>query len=227
MTRGLYFIPMLERALKEPDPAAALVRAFEQIDLKGAYEPYTEGHRNFLRFMTLAWSHRDAVTRDNVYRLLAEWALGPVGASETQDRSLLDVIRSEPRWKTDYEAFCDELAIAHRAEVPDPTIEVVKDEQKVGEVHFDRVPGCQALGDIAPGDYTLKLLNTGWIIWHGELTSTELICTDAYGDVDLCLAAGLDQTKPTDEKDLLGNNRIILRTYAGLERGSIEIELMR
>jgi len=78
-----------------------------------------------------------------------------------------------------------------------------------------------------PGNYVLKLLNTGWTIWHGELTARELIRMEAFGDRDLRLAAGVRKGRPTDKKDLLNNREVILRTFAGIESGSIEIELAR
>jgi hypothetical protein len=227
MDESLYFIPIIERALEEPDAAAALEKAFCEIKHKGVQEPYTEGSRNFEQFMGIAYSCREAVVSDHLRRLIAELSIGTFGGTEQESKLLLDVVNSRPDWKEEYEAFCRQHALEIPVHSHSAIIQVSHNERIMGELDFDDVPGCKSMDGIAPGDYVLKLLNTGWTIWRGELTARELILGEAFRDRDLRLAAGESEGQPTGEKDLLNNGEILLRTYAGIESGSIEIELVR
>jgi hypothetical protein len=227
MNEGLYFIPIIERALKEADSTAALEKAFREIRLKGVEEPYAKGLKNFEQFMGIAYSHREAVVSDHVHRLIAELATGTFDAAERERKLLLDVINSRPDWQAEYEAFCREHAAEDFLQDPNPVIQVSSNGRVVGELLFDEVPGSKSIGGIMSGNYVLKLLNTGWTIWHGELTARELIRTEDFADTDLPLAAGEGEGRPTCEKDLLHNGEVVLRTYAGIESGRIEIELAR
>ena len=56
MKRDLYFIPILCRAFDEPDRAAALRRAFAEIERLGRFENYRVGLRQFHRFMKEAYT---------------------------------------------------------------------------------------------------------------------------------------------------------------------------
>ena len=72
----------------------------------------------------------------------------------------------------------------------------------------------------------LKLLNTGLILWEGELVAQDLIWTATHEGQALPLAAqtaGIRQ-RPTREW-VLPDRQLVLRTFTGLERGTIELEL--
>jgi hypothetical protein len=227
MSDGLYFIPIIERALEEPDVAVALEKAFCEIKHKGVQEPYTDGSRNFEQFMGIAYSCREAVVSDHLHRLIAEMDLWPFGGTEQERKLLLDVINSRLDWKEEYESFCRQYATEVVVQDLNPIIQVSSNEWIVGELRFDKVPGRGSIDGIVPGTYVLKLLNTGWTIWRGELTARELIRAEAFGDRDLRFAAGESEAQPTGEKDLFNDGELVLRTYAGIEKGSIEIELTR
>jgi hypothetical protein len=227
MSDGLYFIPIIERALEEPDVAAALEKAFCEIEIKGAQERYVEGCRNFELFMDIACSHHEVVVSSCVRRLIVEMGMGTFGGNEQERRLLLDIVKSRPDWEEEYEAFCRQYAPEIPVQSQRAAIQVSHNGRVIGELVLDNVPGCKWMGGIVPGHYVLKLLNTGWTIWRGELTAPELILGEAFRDRDLRLAAGEGEEQPTGEKDLLNNGEILLRTYAGIESGSIEIELVR
>ncbi len=69
------------------------------------------------------------------------------------------------------------------------------------------------------------MLDTGWVIWQGELTERDLIWMAAFPDVPLDLAADTDETsaRTTREESLL-DGELILRVIPGLESGNIELE---
>jgi hypothetical protein len=227
MSEDLYFIALIEEALNEPDVVAALERAFGDIECKGVQEPYINGHRNFEQFMDIAYSHREAALDDYVHTLIAELATGAFVTRESDGELLWRVINSRHDWREAYDTFCREHGTPDLLRDATVVIQISRNGQIVGELCFDRVPGCKSMGGVVPGDYIVKLLDTGWTIWRGELTARELLQAEAFGEAELRFVAGKGERRPTGQKDLLNNGEIVLRTYAGIESGSIEIELMR
>ena len=226
MNDHLYFIPILERALEQADVDWALDAAFDEITRTGACEPYGEGYGNFKWFMEVVYSHLKAVAGHDVPRRIAEAAAGTPDPGDQEDATRPQIVNG-PREENDaFESFGNERT-SGRFALDRPSIQVLSRKSIIGQLHFDRVPSRGSIDGIVPGHYVLKLLNTGWTIWHGELTGRELILTEAYGEVDLCLAAGAEGGPPTSEIDLLNDGEITLRTYAGIEAGTIEIELVR
>jgi hypothetical protein len=170
----LHFIPMLEQALKSPDPKSALADAFDQIKQSGTPEAYSQ----FEIFM------------DEAYRRCEE-----IGMDIT-------------------EFIC-------------PVIQLLSNDRVVGELTFSQSLKTNSIGNIVPGRYQLKL-NTGRIIWEGELTPEELIWSEAFPEQKLELAAEtIDAEKTPTREIMVWDGEIIIRTYAGIESGSIEIKLTK
>ena len=222
MSQNLYFIPLITGALQEPDIEKALREAFCKIKRLGTEKRYAEGLSNFRIFMDSAYRHHQMTAIDGALELIAQLATGTFGGSLQEKRAFLDFIRSHPDLKTRYEAI-------RRVEEDEdftrgfPVIGVLSDRGYDATKEFKKVPDCESFERILPGNYTIRLANTGWIIWEGELTAQKLIWHEAHTGENLPLAAGEGQ--PTDEIDLLNNGQVILRTYAGIESGRIEIEL--
>ena len=227
MDDSLYFVTMLVEALRQPEPQRSLQEAFVQIERMGDQKRHSEGLLNFRRFMDIACSHADMVDLDAARELIAELATGALEGEE-QEAGLVNMIESHPVWKAEYEEMCAELVGQAPLDESMPIIGVFGREGKVGEMVFERVPGRASLEGILPGLCVLKLLNTGWVLWEGELTARDLIWTAAYGARDLKLAAqtGGARRRPT-HRSVLPERHLILRTFAGLEHGTIELELTR
>ncbi len=196
----LYFISIIARALQSPDVERALRDAFHEIKKKGKEERYTEGFRNFELFMDTVCSRHEAVTNDYIRELIAELATGTFEGTEQEKKVLTNII-------------CTQVF---------PEIAVLSEKGPARYVSFPKGPGCQHLDNILPGKYKLELTNSGWTIWKGKLTAEELILPEGE---NLSLAAGVGA--PTKKIDLLNNGEVILRTYAGIESGCVEIELTR
>ena len=58
MSDDLFFIPMIARALRESDPRAAMVDAFEQMRAMGKEPRYRRGYQQLLEFMDSAFTAR-------------------------------------------------------------------------------------------------------------------------------------------------------------------------
>ena len=55
MSDDLFFIPMIAKALREPDPKAAMIDTFEQIRAMGTEPRYQRGYKQLIEFMGLDW----------------------------------------------------------------------------------------------------------------------------------------------------------------------------
>lgn len=224
MSENLYFITIIARALQEPDIEKALRKAFGKIKQMGAEERYAEGFKNFELFMEAAYNRNQITAADHARELIVHLGMGMFEGTAQEKETLLDIIASHPEWKAEYEAFC-QMEADNDLTQEFPVIEVSSDKGFVIRKTFEKVPGHESFDGILPGNYKIKLVNTGWIIWEGQLTAKNLIWPEAHEGKNLPMAAGEGQ--PTDEVDLLNNREVFLRTYAGIESGRIEIELTR
>ena len=219
----LFFISIVVRALQSPDVERALRDAFREIKKKGSEERYAEGFNNFKLFMDAVCCRHDAMVNYYIHELIALLGTGMFEGILQEKESLLNIINSHPQWKAEHEAFC--RMEAHEDLTQDfPVIEVLNEKGFVRELTFTKPSGCKSIDNIVPGNYQLKLVNTGWLIWEGHLAAEKLISFEAHKNKNISLAAGAPI--PTGEIDLLNNEELILRTYAGPESGCIKIELI-
>ena len=227
MSEHLYFISIIARALQEPDIKKALKKAFRKIKRMGSEKRYAEGFENFELFMDAAYSRHQIIATDHISELMAQLATGMFEGSAQEVQRLLDTINSHPEWKAQFEAIRRSEADENIMQ-ESPVIAVSGDKGLAIERTFRKVPGCESFDRIVPGIYTVRLVNTGWVIWEGKLTTEELIWSEAHENKNLPMAAETEGIKKeaTYQEDLLGGD-LILRTYAGLESGSIELELTR
>ena len=221
MNNNLFFVPIIAVALQSSYVKRALRDAFREIKKKGSEQRYAQGYLNFELFMQEVYNRYQVTATDHVRELIAMLGTGMFEGPLQEKESLLNIINSYPDWKAEYEAFC--RMEAHEDLTQDfPVIAVLSEKGLVKEITFTKVLGCESVGDILPGKYVIKLVNTDWIIWEGQLTAEELISPEAHKSENLPLAAGA--IPPTGEIVLLGGD-LILRKYAGTENGRIEIEL--
>jgi len=222
MSENLYFITIIARALQEQDVEKALRKAFREIKKKGTQKQYAEGFRNFELFMDAAFKRSEITITDHVHELITQLGTGMFEGTAQEMKLLLEILRSHPEWETEYETILRMEVDEHRAQ-KFTVIEVSNDRGLVIERTFKKVPGRESFEGILPANYRIKLVNTGWIIWDGKLTAEELI------RIALDMAA---ETKGISKRckskiDLLNNGELILRTYPGMVKGRIEIELTR
>lgn len=95
------------------------------------------------------------------------------------------------------------------------------------ERQFEQETGSRFahIENIDPGFYAISL-SSGRVLWEGALSESHLVWSEAFPDKSLQLAAdtGGAEILPTFEEDLL-DGEIMLRVYAGLESGRIELEM--
>jgi len=221
MNHNLYFVPILAQALEEPDRGASLRKAFETIERLGQEPGYQEGYRNFCQFMAEILMHR---------RLLDEHDLRMVALERVTD-SPSEVKRSEPllaqllgrgRWlKDEYEA----LAQTCKARPEGFALQLLVGGRSIAELTFETARGRRTVNAVRPGHYVLRL-DTGLVLWEETLSAADLLWTEAFGGKELALAAEAGQVRRRPSRELkIPNTGLILRTFPGIECGSLEIEL--
>jgi hypothetical protein len=215
----LYFIPIIARALQEPDIGKALRKAFDKIKQMATEKRYAEGFKNFELFMQEAYNRHQVTATDHVRELIAQLGTGMFEGAAQEKEALLDIINSHPEWKAEFEAFC-QMEADNDLTQKLPVIEVSSDKGFVIRKTFEKVPGHKFFDGLLPGRYKIKLVNTGWTIWEGRLTANKLI------DENLSVAAATTKGTFTYEK-ILADRDMVFRTYAGVKNGCIEIELTR
>jgi len=184
MQDDLFFVPMIARALQQPDPKAAMLEVFEEIRRMGQETRYGRGYQQFLRFM-------ESVDQTRLQEAPEE--LGAEILTAMERPAGIEII-------------------------------VEKNDDVVTAFSFEQPFGIRSVDEIAPGNYRVKL-DTGRILWEGNLAEQDLLWSKAYPGEPLKMAADSGQPigKPTREIPLL-DETVLLRVYAGLESGFLEIE---
>jgi len=226
MTEDLYFIPVLEKAFQEAESKTALKNAFDEIERLGKQKQYREGFSNFNRFMGQVCKYQELWKSDSMHQLIATIATGTFEGAEKEKQVALESIISHPEFKAKYEAVCREVG-EDSGKHTTAIIQVFSGKRLIGEMAFAKAIGCESIEGIFPGSYTLKL-DIGRVIWKGNLAGKDLIWTEAFGAKRLDLAAETEdvERQPT-RKIVLLDEDVVLRTFAGIESGSIEVELTK
>lgn len=121
-------------------------------------------------------------------------------------------------------------AVVSTPPVPSPRdirILLYRQGQQVEALWFPAGTGTGIVPGIIPGPYQL-ITDTGWLLWEDRLTPEDLLWSVAFPGRALPMAADTEASarQPTRQVDLL-DGTVILRTYAGLESGLLQIDVVR
>ena len=193
MSHNLYFIPILAKELAKADLEKSLDSAFALIEQLGRQQIYTEGYRNFCRFMSESFARRQQVDEQTVRNAMLSHVEST--ATETKVCDLHDQIQKDKslRFKEEHEALCREFELSTER-IWIPTFHVICNGRELEQVNFPPQPGCQTVEEISPGHYTLKL-DSGLVVWEGQLNARDLIWTQAFGERDLELPGAVIEIK--------------------------------
>lgn len=224
---NLFFIPILAEALRSSSPKEALLQAFRRIRELGQEEEYQEGFSQFEQFMGRAAQHQEARAEDVpaaggdiAYELSVEIASDTFEGDKQEKEAALELIFSRQVWRETYERLCEEFRKQTPVVTPPTAIVVERDGGPIAEIVLGAGRGY--IGNLRPGHYVLRT-SAGRVIWRGDLTEKELLWMAAYPDRALELAAstGEEVREPTAEHLLDGE--VVLRIFAGIESGGVEI----
>jgi len=229
MSNDLYFIPIIAKALQQEDADESLRQAFDEIESLGQQSVYQLGYQQFQKFMHIVGDrtkgHRPGLLENNaVIALITELATSTFEGTDQEKQMILRIIQSHPQWQTEYDRLTAEIRELQQA----PTgvsVSILRENKPFRSLTFTKSPDSKTIDKIVPGRYTV-VLATGRIIWQGLLAERDLIWTEAYPGRALRLSAdtGEPEGEPTQQVSALEGD-IVLRVFAGLENGRIEITM--
>ncbi len=229
MSNDLYFIPIIAKALQQRDTGESLRQAFDEIESLGQRPDYERGYRQFRQFMDAVSGHMKEHESDpleiSVARsLITELATDTFEGNDQERQMALRAIQSRPQWRAEYDRLTAEIGQLKQAPV-DVGVCICRENQLFKSLTFTKFPDSKTIDKIVPGHYTIALA-TGRIIWQGLLAERDLIWTEAYPGRALRLSAdtGEPEGKPTQQVRVLEGD-VVLRVFAGLESGRIEITM--
>ena len=223
MSHELFFIPILARALSGPDVQQALADAFATIEQLQHQEGYQEGYRNFQTFLAEVRARWQAAHEQDIRRVMLMRTADAVAETPQWEEILASEIRRHP-W---LRAENDTLGEVFRPRPRVAVLQLLRDDRQIAELRFETIPGRHTITDIRPGRYALRI-DTGLILWEGELTAKDLIWGQAFGgrSLELAAEAGEIQHRPPDTIPV-PQAGVTLWLFPGLESGSLEIEVSR
>ncbi|MFC1734767.1 hypothetical protein ACFL1X_01525 [Candidatus Hydrogenedentota bacterium] len=222
-----FFIPMLDRALREEHQSRALKKTFEQIEIMGREPRYSEGAEQFRLFLEttcqfIEFNPIDENSEELVWAILLEMVTQALEHSESMPaviRAFGDIF---PEWKENSEQLEIEIVELNKPVIMQLLLE--RNNNIVGTVEISDLSGSGVFKGITPGFY--RAILNGRVVWEANLTESDLVWTAAFPGRDLELAAATDkgETAPIPSVDLL-NGEIVINVFHGTENGSLEIKV--
>lgn len=225
-SRRLYFLPMIETALKSDNPGEALGKAFQEIQELGAREEYREGFAQFRLFLRKVleahlkdYPDSQQSIRSSIYRLIRDLVTDVQEASDREKTDLIETFQKEKAWRVEYERLQSELGSLLLR--PPLALEVIENNKIIASITVSNMP--VRLPGITPGHYIVRL-SIGRVLWEGDLLKGHLLWLEAYGDEDLPMAAKSDgdTAKPTLSEPLLGGE-VRMDVVPGLQSGEMRL----
>ncbi len=200
MENDLYFIPIIEQALRKNNPKQSLIDALTEIKELGYKEEYGIGFQQFKYFMEQSV---ESVQYPGI-QLNEKWFLQSHDSQTNKD-----------------------IKIHHIQPSALISIELEKDEQRIENISINKIPCVIEFSRIESGNYVL-CLNTGRILWAGTLSNKHLQWAKAFTDKPLPAAAQIDKTQSyTTIDEWLLDEEILFQVIPGIETGKIKIEIQQ
>lgn len=155
-------------------------------------------------------------------RILADafQQLEPNMAIEEAFKKILD-LGQQPEYEQGFRQFKRFMALMN-----DNALEIIIDKngECIVSIPAKSGPLSEKIRNIKPGHYDVRL-NTGRILWQGELTERDLVWTAAFPEMDMTLAADTgDHAEHMTREIRLLEGELIIRVIPELESGYIVLE---
>ncbi|SRR6056297_88319 len=229
MDKNLFFIALIDEALKKPNPKFHLKEAFAEIMKLGAQTHFEQGFSQFQCFITEVgknWERgysklEDAhFLQDMAFQIATDIFAGDLQHAE----KALELIRRHPELNYEYETFCKE---AERSEaISQPVgIDIKYDGKYFASCSLSKSEPVKKICKIYPGAYSIQL-STGRRIWQDELTEKDLLWGYAFPEREIKLAADTGETIEGVSRQInLLKGEMTLRIIPQIESGCIEFIL--
>ena len=230
MTPSMYFVPIIERALMQPDPEAALIDAFTKIERIGQQPLFRSGHEQFVHFMAISVSrvamHIRSLIRLTMRECISDLMFDQCFEYRCTPESFLDFYgKLFSGWRPEFERCkedYDELVgQSHPAEVM-----ILSNKQVIDSFRLKSVPANHFISDVVPGRYGVQL-RTGRVLWEGEISANDVRWTLAFPNRPFVLAAATGPTVSTPSREIVVlGGELVVRVYPGLDTGRLELDVM-
>jgi hypothetical protein len=151
-------------------------------------------------------------------------ATGLLDCDSNEGQRLLELIRSRPEWQKVFEELSAKT-LESEGLSGQMKIIVTKNGDIIELIPAKPSPFAQTIRNVTPGYYEVRL-NTGRLIWQGELKEEDLIWSAAFPEQELDMAADTDgsQQQSTREYRLL-DGELTIRVFPSIESGRIEFKI--
>ena len=226
--KGLYFIPILSRALRSDQPEQAMKEAFDEVRALGLKPGYENGYSQFQEFVKAALEPSEPDSplvlhriREAIYRLMYALAANTFEGSEEQKKLLISEFEKDSEWSSEYHKIREEFEDSTNLE-SQLSFEILKDGQSFGSYPIGDEP--LIIKGISIGVYTIRLSN-GRVLWEDRLTREDVLWTYAFPDKELPMAAETEPLEKTPAWAIsLLEGEFVMRIFPGLESAMISIE---
>jgi len=226
MTKDMYFVPILARAVGHPQARSALKAAFLRIQSLAQDQP--RGFSQFCRFMTAVAENSqgqqaEGTDEATIEPLILELATDSFEGSEDERQAAQELVLSRRQWRDQFEqlkAELDEIV----APMAVPHLLLRREDRTLVSISLGQGNLRRTVANITPGRYLLEL-DSGRLLWEASLTSKDLVFSAAFPGRPLALAADTGEfSLSTTRQEILAGGKLIIRVVPGIETGCIQIE---
>jgi len=198
MTNDIYFIKLMAQAFDNVDLKSSLMRTFATIDQYAESPKFKKGYAQYKVFLSAIHDYLEVPYQPDT----------PPPTEVTEIINTVEKKAANEKYSTTIDIVLkkDEIFIASVPLVTDKPIHIKK---------------------VTPGNYTI-LLETGRLLWEGQISEKDLIWGLAFPGRLLDLAADTDISisKPSKTIQFLGNF-VVIDIFPGIEHGTIKITTMK
>jgi hypothetical protein len=230
---NLYFIRILQEALKSSDSTTALKSAMEVIISMGKDPKYQEGFKNFQGLMKVidkyAVSEKDQmgdIKFEIIRSRIVDFITNTFEGTDEERRIIIGFIAENPELASEFKKIQTELE-AFLPSSPSIEIEIEKNGIRHGIFKLAEDADSIMIGDIQPGEYVIKL-STGLYLWQSRLNAEDVLWRMAFPGRKLPAAAETKAIRQdaTVMAELL-DGEAKLEVFPGLETGTMLLTLKR
>jgi hypothetical protein len=221
MPDTLYFIRILTEALRRPDLDAAMREAVAVILERQHAPEYRAAFRQCLQFVDSMLSADDDLERETLTEVALRMALGRIIADPSESECLPN---ERPEDKGPHASYARAMTAMREFGVRSAPL-MVQVRRNGDFVASFPVPLAEVavVRGLQPDSYAITL-DTGRLLWSGELGPADLIWRHAFPGRPLGVAAesSAPSTTPT-RRIILAVGTLIIVVYPGMETGSIQL----
>ena len=224
MCHDMFFVPILTEALRHPDDVPRLREALERIAEQCDDPRRRVGRQQWHRFLRAALPD---VTEDAERRAMAETALrmmldDVLPASGGPEPQLVEALVGTMSSKEHFGVLGSVRASSER--VPVLALRILHDDVPLASIDLPPAEGSIVRG-IRPGTYTVAL-DTGRLLWTGELRENDLVWGRAFPERRLPVAAeSREIAAPPSKRIPLPVAPLWIVVYPGVEAGAIQVTM--